>query len=78
MSAELLITVVTGVAVAAMGNVLYSAIQYLFPQRQRKEEGIENRVEQLTRALKDATGLIGNIEAEITARSNLAAQYKRT
>lgn len=41
-----------------------------------KEETLEDRVDRLTNSLKEATNLISNIESEIAARSNLAAQLQ--
>jgi hypothetical protein len=41
-----------------------------------KEEGIEDRVQKLTTSLRQATGLISQIESEITKRSELADRLK--
>jgi hypothetical protein len=61
----------------AIASILLGAYQaYFETQRQGKGETIEDRVSRLTRSLEEATALIGNIESEIQARSDLATQLQ--
>jgi hypothetical protein len=76
MSIEILITLAAGITASLAGSLLYSVVHRLFPRR-RHEEGIQERVKRLTKSLEEATSLIANIEAEITARSTLATQLQK-
>ncbi|MEK6279360.1 MAG: hypothetical protein AABN95_03325 [Acidobacteriota bacterium] len=76
MSIEVLVTVLAGVATALLGNVLFDITQRII-RRKRPPERIEDRVKRLTKSLEEATSLINNIEAEITARSNLVTQLQK-
>ena len=62
----------TGFAASALYELFRSA-----RKRKVREETIEDRVRHLTKSLDEATALIGNIESEIKARSQLATELQR-
>ena len=64
------------VVVGALFSLLAEVIPRYFRKEQEREENINDRVVRLTKSLAEATGLIGNIEEEIKARSALASQLQ--
>lgn len=70
------------ITIAVVTSVLGALASYVVeffrhgPKTRKSGETIEDRVGKLTKALTDATALIGSIEAEINARSALATQLQ--
>lgn len=69
------------VSLATLGGAISGITAALSAWLERKKGGrgetIEDRVNNLTRSLKEATQLISNIESEIKARSALASQLQQ-
>jgi peptidoglycan hydrolase CwlO-like protein len=61
---------------AALAQLTGYSLRDLLGKRDKAEETLEHRVEQLSKALSNATALISDIEKEITSRHALATKLE--